>query len=101
MSLGKNEIAITIKKARKNIEIERHRQTKLKSKGPFTQPIFVQFLSWRFDAISVALKSHPQIACVNGRRCQCDLGTICRRDIAVVSNMFEIRYKFAAIFHKK
>ena len=60
------------------------KEQRLRTKGPFTQAIFVQsFLSRRFNAIFVALKSHPQIACVNGRRYpgyQCDLGTICRRD---------------------
>ena len=51
--------------------------------------VVVQFLLRRFDAIFVAFKSHPQIACVNGRRFQRDLGAICHCDIAVVSNMFE------------
>ena len=32
-----------------------------------------RFLSRRFDANFIALKSHPEIACVNGRRFQCDL----------------------------
>ena len=49
----------------------------------------MQFLSQRLDAMFVALKSLSEIACVNGRRFRCDLGAICRRDIAVVSNMFE------------
>ena len=38
-----------------------------------------RFLTRRFDAIFVVLKSHPQVACVNGGRFQCDLGAICRR----------------------
>ena len=41
-----------------------------------------RFLSQQLDAIFVALKLQLQ-----NRRCK--PGTICRRDIAVVSNMFE------------
>ena len=62
------------------------------------RPVYTgDFLSRRFDAIFVALKSHPQIACVNGG----DFSAIWARFFAAIWMQTDANYKNSGNFNQR